>query len=242
MRYSRRQRPVPIKPRVKARPCVFLGSVYDTFSWIPHVSRFIEYPAIKTERRSRCRHGIFIQHITLKVFLMPFYPLVLKPILYSAIPILDTHIRTAFGVLETVIDPGSLFANHAIWYQIFYFHCSFICVSMFQVSIVLHFWEDQGALNFVLKIFFLNEQDLVEGVLLLSNSLNFNFSSQRKSRESPHWACRDERYFSLKSYLCIHIQDDCCGATDDLAATYLHLFFLPYFAFWHEHGTLKVFM
>ena len=63
---------------------------------------------------SRCRHDIFIQNLTLKAFLMPDYPLVLKPILYSAIPMLDTHIHTAFGVLETVIDPGSLFANHAI--------------------------------------------------------------------------------------------------------------------------------
>ena len=49
MRHSLRQRPMPIKPRVKLRSCVFFGSVHDTLSSISPVSRFILYPALKTE-------------------------------------------------------------------------------------------------------------------------------------------------------------------------------------------------
>ena len=90
--------------------------------------------------------------------------------------------------------------NHEIWYEIFYFHCSFILVSMFQFSTFCIFESfTDWTVSFVFKIFSL-EQDLVEFVLLLSNSLNFHFSSLRKSRENPTWAWRDERYFSVKSH------------------------------------------
>lgn len=59
----------------------------------------------------RSRHGIFSQDATLNLFVISYSTMILKLILHPAKPMLGTHIRTAVGVLETVIDPGSLFAN-----------------------------------------------------------------------------------------------------------------------------------
>mgnify|MGYP006964555407 CR=1 FL=1 len=156
---------------------------------------------------------------------------------------LDTHIHTALVVLETVVDPGSLFANRVLqWHIVFWVHCCFShVVFMFQVSIFSIFERSMVLLdlfeNYYLELYSFENRI----VLIVTNLLNFQYSFQRKSKEKPHWAWRGERYFIIKSY---HIVPIFRATVEVLQMTWqpcASLFsFFHILRFWEEHGTVKV--
>ena len=155
---------------------------------------------------------------------------------------LDTHIHTALVV--TARNNGrpriavckSLMAYYILGLLLFQ-----SAVFMFQVSIFCIFERSVVLLdlfeNYYLELYSFKNRI----VLIVTNLINFQYSFQRKSKEKPRQAWRDESYFMLKSY---HIASIFRATVELLKLTwqpFSSLFsFFHILRFWEDHGTVKV--